>query len=214
MASARWMKSEVPVWKVLSSYIIIHASDQLRLMSQTMTPTQICFTQHCIRAGSHSSASAPRPINQWQRLKHTPFLLEDERGSVLRWLHPTLRTSSLPAPNLFFLYICHYYEFTQKKKTTTNVLSKCGADINATFRMNSFFTVRLFFDISATIRSDLSNTDLVYGSDAHTGISSWALLWLVQSPLPEKRWLPGNQISFSKSASTKITAAENCCTSN
>lgn len=79
-------------------------------------PTQICFTHHCIRAGSHSPASAPRPINQWQRLKHTPFLLEDERGSVLRWLHHTLWTSSLPALNLFFLYSCHYYEFTKKKK--------------------------------------------------------------------------------------------------
>lgn len=28
-------KSEVTVWKVLSSYIIIHASVQLQLMSQT-----------------------------------------------------------------------------------------------------------------------------------------------------------------------------------
>lgn len=48
-------------------------------MSQTMTLTQICFTHHCIRARSHSSASAPEADQSVTKVKAHPV-------SAWRWV--------------------------------------------------------------------------------------------------------------------------------
>lgn len=49
ITSNLWIKSGLSIWKVLSSYITVDTNGQLQLMSQMMTPSQICFAHHCIR---------------------------------------------------------------------------------------------------------------------------------------------------------------------
>lgn len=58
---------------------------------------------------------------------------------------------------------------------------------------------------------NVCQTQAWFMTDAHAGISSLTLLWPVQRPLSEKRWLLGNYIYLSTCASTWISAAEKCC---
>lgn len=69
------------------------------------------------KSWSHSSAGPPRPINQWQRVKLAAFLLEDEGGSVLHWLHPATCTSSASFFMIWLvqmIYIWHFLFDCQK----------------------------------------------------------------------------------------------------